>query len=121
MDIFLEIFANSFVREQTQNLIDKLVPFLDDLVSKETKFQSALNTLIDLKELKFKDRDEMVEVFHSWFAYQDFKMDKLRDTRLRHHYGTRYDFRLNLIDWDYQMNLKEWSPIVHFYHYREWR
>ena len=39
----------------------------------------------------------------------------------RYHYKTRYDFRLNLVDWDYQMNLKEYAPIIHFYHYREWR
>lgn len=33
---------------------------------------------------------------------------KIRDQRLRYHYKERYDFRTNLIDWDYQMNLREY-------------
>ena len=39
----------------------------------------------------------------------------------RYHYKERYDYRRNLTDWDYQMGLKAQAPIVHFYHYREWR
>ena len=30
-------------------------------------------------------------------------MEKLRDYRLRHLYGERYDFRRNVLDWDYQV------------------
>jgi dynein assembly factor 3 len=33
----------------------------------------------------------------------------------------RYDYRANLIDWDFNMMLTECAPIVHFYHYKEWR
>lgn len=31
--------------------------------------------MIDLKELKFKDRDDMVDVIRSWYSFQEFKMD----------------------------------------------
>ncbi|CAD8212744.1 unnamed protein product [Paramecium pentaurelia] len=120
-DMFLEVFGNTFLRESTTNYIDKVIPFLDDLIAKETKFTSALNQIVDFRELKFKDRDEMTEVIRSWYSYQEFKIEKLRDQRLRHHYGIRFDHRLNMIDWDYQMNLKDFAPIIHFIHYREWR
>lgn len=120
-DIFLEVFGNTFLRESTSQYIDIVIPFLDDLIAKETKHVSALNQLIDLKELRFKDRDEMTEVIRSWHSYHEFKIEKLRDQRLRHHYGTRYDHRKNLVDWDYQMSLKDYAPIIHFFHYREWR
>ena len=32
-----------------------------------------------------------------------FPVEKLREYRLRHLYGTRYDFRRNVLDWDYQV------------------
>lgn len=42
-DMFLEVFGNTFLRESTTNYIDKVIPFLDDLIAKEAKFTSALN------------------------------------------------------------------------------
>jgi dynein assembly factor 3 len=45
----------------------------------------------------------------------------LRDTRIRAHYGERYDHRRNLVDWDYSMSLKDFAPLVHQKEYREWR
>lgn len=64
--------------------------------------------MISLKELKFKEKDELVEIFKSWTSKIPFKMQELRDQRLRYHYKDRYDFRTNLIDWDYTMNLKDY-------------
>lgn len=46
---------------------------------------------------------------------------EFRDTRLRHHYKERYDYRNNLIDHDYVWNFKETAPIVSFREYRDWR
>ena len=48
-------------------------------------------------------------------------MELNRDTRCRYLFGKRYDYRQNLIDWDYQMGVKTIAPIVHWYHYRDWR
>jgi dynein assembly factor 3 len=76
---------------------------------------------MDFKELKFKDRDEMVEVVRSWHSSVPFQVEKLRDQRLRYIYKTRYDFRKNLVDWDYQMLLRDFAPIIHYAHYRDWR
>jgi hypothetical protein len=45
----------------------------------------------------------------------------LRDYRLRHHFGDRYDFRNNLIDWDYQTTVKPTAGNIHFVQYRHWR
>ena len=39
--------------------------------------------LIDLKEIKFKDRDEIVEIIRSWYRIVPFEIAKLRDQRLR--------------------------------------
>ena len=45
-------------------------------------------------------------------------MEKLRDQKLRYLFKERYDYRSNLIDWDYSMNLLPVAPIMHFYHYK---
>lgn len=51
----------------------------------------------------------------------EFDMEKLRDQRLRFFFKERYDYRSNLVDWDFSMQLSEFAPIVHYYHYKEWR
>ena len=44
------------------------------------------------------------------------------DERLRALYGTRYDSRVNVLDWDYNMELVPvGATIVHKIHFREWR
>lgn len=48
-------------------------------------------------------------------------MEKLRDQKLRYLFKERYDYRANLIDWDYNANLIQVAPIIHFYYYKEWR
>eukprot|EP01016_Furgasonia_blochmanni_P011326 TRINITY_DN1508_c0_g1_i2.p1 TRINITY_DN1508_c0_g1~~TRINITY_DN1508_c0_g1_i2.p1 ORF type:complete len:344 (+),score=61.17 TRINITY_DN1508_c0_g1_i2:139-1170(+) len=48
-------------------------------------------------------------------------MEQLRDQRLRGLFKERYDTRANLIDWDYQMQLKDEASIIHWTHYKEFR
>lgn len=45
----------------------------------------------------------------------------MRDQKLRYLFRERYDYRANLIDWDFNMLLAENAPIIHYYHYKEWR
>ena len=42
-DLFLEFFGNTFIRDSSQLILDKLIPYIDDLISKETKYISGLN------------------------------------------------------------------------------
>jgi hypothetical protein len=77
--------------------------------------------MFDLSEIKFKEIDELVEIFKSWNSKVKFDIELHRDQRLRYLFGKRYDYRTNLIDWDYQMGVKPVVPIVHWYHYRDWR
>lgn len=41
-------------------------------------------------------------------------------TRKPCHSG-RYDFRKNLVDWDYSMSVKEWAAIIHKVLFNQWR
>jgi len=52
---------------------------------------------------------------------EPYEIEALRDTRLRHYYGDRYDARKNVLDWDYQTRIKLICSIIHIKQYREWR
>mmetsp|Transcript_3334 Transcript_3334/g.11511 ORF Transcript_3334/g.11511 Transcript_3334/m.11511 type:complete len:105 (-) Transcript_3334:1436-1750(-) len=44
-----------------------------------------------------------------------------REKRLRSYYEDRFDYRKNLIDWDYSMNVKDWAEIIHSKLFLWWR
>ncbi len=64
-------------------------------------------SLVNLDCLRFKDRDDLEEIFMTYYKRVAFDMEKLRDHRLRHHFAERYDFRANAIDWDYQFAIRD--------------
>ena len=94
-----------------------LLNFIHD----EKAIVTPLKQLVSLKLLRFEERDELSEIIQGWSMKVPLDMDKLRDNKLRYLYKERYDYRGNLIDWDYNMLLLECAPVVHFYHYKEWR
>lgn len=119
VELFLDIYGNGLMRDRTAEYVDlrarELIKIVTDTASSE------LSRILDMSDLKFKDRDDLEEIFKSWTLNAPFDIASLRDQRLRYHYKERYDVRTNLIDWDYNWYLKEIAPQIHFRHYREWR
>ncbi|KAK1931528.1 Dynein assembly factor 3 [Phytophthora citrophthora] len=117
---FLEIFGNARVQERTSAYIEEQAKLLVDLVYNEC---GPLADHIDLSHLKMRSHDDLIDSFRSWFQNVKFDVDTLRDHRLRHYYEVRYDYRDNLIDWDYTMKLKkiENASVIHIRQYRDWR
>lgn len=50
-----------------------------------------------------------------------YDIGKCWDQRLRHHYKDRYDQRLNMVDWDYNMYIKTLAPHINQKQYKQWR
>lgn len=71
--------------------------------------------------MKFKDRDDLEEIFSSYLKNHIYDIEKLRDHRLRGHFKDRYDFRRNLVDWDYSFSIKEYAKYINLREYRDWR
>ncbi|KAJ0390870.1 hypothetical protein P43SY_010436 [Pythium insidiosum] len=117
---FLEVFGNALVQERTASYIEEKSKELMELLHYE---RGWLADQVDLSHLKMKTRDELVDTFRSWSTKVHFDVVKLRDHRLRHYYEVRYDYRDNLIDWDYTMNLKkiENASVIHIRQFRQWR
>ncbi|MEW5305020.1 MAG: hypothetical protein WDW36_007590 [Sanguina aurantia] len=96
-----------------------------------TPLPGDLGELLDLSLLRFQERDAMVEVLRRYRrASAPYDMVAAWDSRCRKWYADRYDFRKNLIDYDYHMRLQPLGvfgqeeangTVIHFHHFRYWR
>lgn len=121
VELFLDLYANALIKEKSAKYLSSVVSDLLNLIHDEPKTVTVLRQLVEFKHMKGEERDDLSEIVQSWNITVPFEMEKLRDQRLRYLYKDRYDYRANLIDWDYNMMIQEYAPVVHFYHYREWR
>ena len=149
LQTLLEVHGNALVRQRTSEYIEErgraIESLLVDLGSGSSAREAAamrskagdeagacLASILDVSMLKFQDRDRIVESLQKYRRQTEYDMVKAWDTRSRKLYGDRYDFRRNMIDWDYHMRLMacgtpfpgldpNLGSIVHFHHFRHWR
>ncbi len=101
-DLFLDLFGNALVRQRTQDYLDQLWRELVRMVTQDKRCAlSGLRDIVDVSLLKFKERDQLESIFQSWASALPFDIEKTRDNRLRYHYKDKYDFRGNMIEFDY--------------------
>lgn len=117
MEVFLSLYGNTLVRERDCSYVSELAPELVELITENSAHPLAEK--IDLSQLKFKDRDILQEVFKGWFKDVPFDVEALREQRCRGFYRARYDYRKNLMDYDYQTFIKEVAGIIHWFHYKQ--
>jgi dynein assembly factor 3 len=119
--VWLELYGNALLQARTARYLGtKLKSVLIDVLCNE-RGPAPLPALWDLSLLKYKQRDELEATLKAWDEAVPFDMATLRDYRLRHHYGERYDHRNNLIDWDYQTGVRPCAGSIHYTTFREWR
>lgn len=75
VELFFDVYWNTYVREKTAEYIDERVAELDRLVSDPDNCKLGVKELWSFKDMKFKDRDELVDHFRSWKASVDFNLD----------------------------------------------
>jgi dynein assembly factor 3 len=66
MEIFLDIYANTLLRERTNVYLMSVIQELIQLVTEDNRYQGVLKELINFDELKFKERDEMEDIISSY-------------------------------------------------------
>jgi len=121
MELFLDTYGNTLIRQKSQNYLDHIIKEFGHLITQDPKCKASIRKIIDISLLKFKERDEIDDIFKSWHSKIPFDIEKYRDQRLRYHYKDRYDYRLNLIDWDYNNDVVNFSPLIHVVHYKRFR
>mmetsp|Transcript_24464 Transcript_24464/g.35966 ORF Transcript_24464/g.35966 Transcript_24464/m.35966 type:complete len:536 (-) Transcript_24464:109-1716(-) len=117
-NVFLEIFGNALVQERTARYIEQLGHKLINSVANNS---TSLN-LVDFQHMRYKDKDELENIFKNYSRKVPCDMATLRDHRMRGFYAERFDSRRALADWDFQYSLRETAAsIVHITLYRDWR
>ena len=122
--LFLEEYWNFFLRDVGAKHVAAIGEAMADVVAGETSKKRPLPrgaSMFDVSQLKFADRDALVDVFANWKENVQLQMAEYREGRLRHHYKERYDAMRNLVDWDYSMRIGKAAPIVHIKRFRRWR
>ena len=120
-EVFLEVYGNCRLRPKTMEYVCIKASELIDLVTNGIGF---LSSLVDLSWLKFKDRDDLVDLFQSWRSCKVvFDIVEYRDRRMRSYYEERYDFRSNLCEWDLHMKIRDFhnGSIIHPAWWRRFR
>ena len=77
--MFLDLFGNTMLREKSAAYLEGIVKELIQLVTEDDKCTSVLKDMVDFSNLRFKDRDEMEEIFSSYLKKHQFDIEKLRD------------------------------------------
>ena len=106
MELFMDLWANCKIRDKTDAYLQGVVNELIQFVTEDDRCQSVLKDLVNLDQLKFKERDELESVISSYYSAHEYDIEKYRDTRMRAHYKERYDLRKNMVDWDYSFYVK---------------
>ena len=108
--MFLEVFGNLFIREETRQYLQLRSKKLENIVSSKIAGSSSgdddvMGQLLDLGSMRFEAKDKLlaaivqsrndptVDVKHAW------------DQRSRKWYGDRYDFRKNAVCLDSPVHL----------------
>ena len=122
-ETFLELFGNSMLRPQTREYLARFANLAIRLV---TDADSAVETMpaVDLSALKFKERDFLEAILKFWREADvtKFPMHELWDGRNREYLETRYDYRRNVFDWDYNMKMTErGGKVINGKQYANWR
>eukprot|EP01036_Dinobryon_divergens_P031277 gene31277-40647_t len=136
---FLEVFGNCKVQKRTAfyvevlgNRLKLLMKHMDTTTSSTTTTggkdnvvegisDNILDEIVDLSLLRYRERDELENVFSNYSKSSVFKLDALLDQRFRSLYEDRFDNRKALYDWDYHATLKTAASIIHIKQYKDWR
>jgi len=122
-DAFLELFGNSFLRPPTRDYLTRFANLAIKLVT-DADFATTTMPAVDLSPLKFKERDFLEAILKFWREEDvtKFPMHDLWDARVRQYLETRYDYRRNVFDWDYNMKLSERdAKVINGKQYAQWR
>lgn len=121
MELFLDLYANTMIRDKTDAYLQSTTNELIQLVTEDERCQSVIKPIVHFDNLKFKERDELEDVISSYYNVHPFDIERMRDDRLRHFFADRYDVRRNMVDWDYNFEVKNLCPFMHIQEYKDWR
>lgn len=105
--LFMDIYGNSFMRPISRDYQMKRGKFLIDLItSAQDEIPDKYTPLVDVSGLKYRERDQLLDVFSLWRSDQQVNFKAQWDNQLRKYLAQRYDSRRGAFDWDLHMELR---------------
>ena len=120
-EMLMEIYGNCLLPSRTIDYINTVYKLLISYICQDKKSKPVYKDIIDLSCLTHKQIDSMQEIFSSYDSKYPYDIEKYRNDRVRYCLKDRYDFRKNLFDWDYNMNIQNFAPIIRLRYYIFWR
>ncbi|ESL10748.1 hypothetical protein TRSC58_01513 [Trypanosoma rangeli SC58] len=117
--MFLDAFGNALTRDTTSAQSRGVSQRLLRVLRNE---DGELARRVSFTEMKFKERDFVEEQIVHWA--QDTSRANIEESwsrRMRHEMAERYDNRDNIIDWDFNFTLRDYTNLIKFAEYRTWR
>lgn len=86
------------------------------------KHNTKLANWLDWSNMKAKERDFIAQQILLWTKTRS-EVDIVAqwDSRVRHELAERYDNRVNIFDWDFNFQLLDYTQLLRFPEYREFR
>ena len=105
MELYLDLYGNALIRDKTQSYLEEVTKELIQLVTEDSKCTSPIQELVNFETLKFKERDEIEDIFSSYMGSHKFDIEQLRDQRVRALLKDRYDHKHDRYDLDLGLDL----------------
>ena len=75
MELYLDLYGNALIRDKTQSYLEVVTKELIQLVTEDSKCTSPIQELVSFETLKFKERDEMEDIFSSYMGKHKFDIE----------------------------------------------
>eukprot|EP01065_Artemidia_motanka_P035047 TRINITY_DN42988_c0_g1_i1.p1 TRINITY_DN42988_c0_g1~~TRINITY_DN42988_c0_g1_i1.p1 ORF type:complete len:545 (+),score=200.75 TRINITY_DN42988_c0_g1_i1:61-1695(+) len=117
---FLELLANTYVRESAQSAMRLIAKKAANLVRGG---RDKLEGHVDVETfMKAKEADWMADQIDHWRTDKsEFNIDMQWNNRIRADIGDRYDAKENIMDWDFNMGLQPYTNHLRWPEYKDWR
>lgn len=128
--MFLDVFGNSLIRKSTAAQMRQVVQDLLRGMEKEEdafggsrgKDEKSIVSFTSFSEMKLKERDFLESQLRHWGRdASEAAIQEQWIQRLRQDMADRFDNRNNIIDWDFVFHLTDYTNLVKFPEYRDWR
>ena len=115
-ELFLSLYANVLVRDRDLQYVRKVAAILVDLLTESGTDVGNFRQLFDFGCLKQRERDALQATLERWRTCNSQSTAFL--DRLVNFFKSRFDFRENLLDWQYQTVARLHCPVLHWAEYR---
>lgn len=107
--LFMDVYGNSLLRPSSYNYMCSKGRVYMDLISDLDGLGKEKLSVLNLDNLKYGERDAMLNVFSFWQDKPKHKFDipTYWEQRVRAYLATRYDSRNGAFDWDLSMRLRD--------------